>query len=161
MDKRLVYDPTVDLSNYKFQESMNNYSTNNLPSNNLNQNMPPQQQVVPPLQQQMPQIQQMEQPYPPQMLNSQYIVPNNFNIEKMSSNKNNTQKKLYIKELCSMATLRKVLVITILYVILSHSKTSLLLCNNIPYICITNALSYNILKGIIMSILLVLFWNLI
>jgi hypothetical protein len=160
MDKRLVYDPNVDLSNYKFQESMNNYSLNNLSSNNLNQNIQPTQPAVQPMAQQLPQIQQMQQPYSPQMMNSQYVVPNSYNIEKMSSKKINTIQNSNIKKLCSMSTLRKVIIITFLYVLLSHNKTSLLLCNNIPYVCITNALSYNILKGIIMAIVLVIFWNL-
>ena len=59
-----------------------------------------------------------------------------------------------------MSTLRRIVIITILYIIISHNKTSLLLCNKVPYVCITNALSYNILKGIIMAIILILFWGL-
>lgn len=152
MDKRLVYDPNVDISNYKYHEPMSNYSMQ------MNQQMP--QPMPQPMPQQLPQIQQMQQPLPPQMMNSQYVIPEGYNIEKMTSKKKNRNKKSKMKELCSMSTLRKILIITILYVIISHNKTSLLLCNNIPYICITNALSYNILKGIIMAILIVLFWRL-
>ena len=109
---------------------------------------------------QLPNIQQMQQPMPPHIMPQQYMIPENYNIEKMTSKKNKSNKKSKIKEICSMATLRKILVITVLYVIISHNKTSLLLCSNVPYVCITNALSYNILKGIIMAILLILFWGL-
>jgi K+-sensing histidine kinase KdpD len=106
-----------------------------------------------------PQMPQMHQPLPPQM--SQHYM--NYNIEQMEPQqrpKKKTQKKRSkIREICSMSTLRKILVITILYVVVSHNKTSLLLCNNVPYVCITNALSYNVLKGIIMALVIVLTWG--
>ena len=144
MDKRLVYDPNVNLSNYNtYQEPMNNYTP--IP-NNMN------------MQQQLPPIQQMQQPLPPQIIPQQYMIPENYSIEKMTSKKKSKQKS-NLKEICSMSSLRKIVVISILYVVISHNKTSLLLCNNVPYVCITNSLSYNILKGIIMAIIMILFWN--
>jgi hypothetical protein len=162
MDKRLLYDPNVDLSNYNtYQEPMNNsYSPapvpNNLGSSNMHQ-MPPMQSM----QQQLPHINQMHQQIPPHPMPQQYMIPENYKIEKMTSSKKRKQeKKSKFKEICSMSTLRRIVIITILYIIISHNKTSLLLCNKVPYVCITNALSYNILKGIIMAIILVLFWGL-
>ena len=149
MDKRLIYDPKVDLSNYNtYQEPMNN-----VPSGGYSSNLQPQQMNY---SNQLPQISQMQQPLPPQAIPQQYIQPN-YSIEKMSKSDNN--KKLKLKNLCSMSTLRKILVITILYVIISHNRVSLLLCNHVPYVCITNALSYNVLKGIILSIIITLFYN--
>ncbi len=161
MDKRLVYDPNVDLSNYNtYQEPMNNYSPAPV-SNNMSSNI---QQPMPQMQtsQQLPNIQQMHQQIPPHPMPQQYMIPQNYNVEKMSQKKQTKpKKKSTFREICSMSTLRKILVITVLYVIISHNKTSLLLCNKIPYVCITNALSYNILKGIIMALIIVLFWRLI
>lgn len=156
MDKRLVYDPNVDLSNYnnKYQEPMSNYSQ--FQGNNM-QNMQMPQQNVPMQQQQLPPIYQMQQQVPPPA--QQFTIQEPRKIEKMSAS-NNTKKPNKFKEICSMATLRKMLVITILYVIISHNKTTLLLCSNVPYVCITNALSYNILKGIIFSIIIILTWYL-
>lgn len=161
MDKRLVYDPNVDLSNYNtYQEPMNNYSPAPV-SNNMSSNI---QQPMSQMQtsQQLPNIQQMHQQIPPHPMPQQYMIPQNYNVEKMSQKKQTKpKKKSTFREICSMSTLRKILVITVLYVIISHNKTSLLLCNKIPYVCITNALSYNILKGIIMALIIVLFWRLI
>ena len=145
MDKRLVYDPNVNLSNYNtYQEPMNNYT----PISNMNM------QKVPQMQQQLPPIQQMQQPLPPQIIPQQYMIPENYSIEKMTS-----KQKSNLKEICSISSLRKIVVIAILYVVISHNKISLLLCNYVPYVCITNALSYNILKGIIMAIIIILFFN--
>tara|TARA_B100001121_G_scaffold310429_1_gene341420 strand:+ start:8621 stop:9103 length:483 start_codon:yes stop_codon:yes gene_type:complete len=160
MDKRLVYNPNIDLSNYNtYQEPMNNLTPTPVPvSNNLGAS---NIQQMPSMQQQLPNIQQMQQPMPPQIMPQQYLIPENYNIEKMTSKKSRTKKESKLKEICSTNSLRKILVITVLYVIISHNKTSLLLCNRVPYVCITNALSYNILKGIIMAILLILFWGLI
>ena len=160
MDKRLVYNPNIDLSNYNtYQEPMNNLTPTPLPvSNNLGAS---NIQQMPNMQQQLPNIQQMQQPMPPQIMPQQYLIPQNYNIEKMTSKKSKSKKESKLKEICSTNSLRKILVITVLYVIISHNKTSLLLCNRVPYVCITNALSYNILKGIIMAILLILFWGLI
>jgi len=138
MDKRLVYNPNVDLSNYNsYQEPVNNYSQL---LNNQNVSI---QQPIP----------QMQQPLPPVQ---HYESPKKYKVEKMN---NRTGRKI-MSDICSLSSLKKIFIITILYVIISHNKTSLLLCNNIPYICITNALSYNILKGIIMSIIVVIFWHL-
>ena len=100
-------------------------------------------------------MQQMQQPMPPNIMQKQYNVPENYkyNLEKMSPSTYN--KKIY-----SLSTVRKIFIITLLYVIISHNKTSLLLCNKIPYICITNALSYNILKGVIFSLIIIITWSL-
>ena len=154
MDKRLVYEPNVDLSNYNtYQEPMSNYT----PISN-SQNM---QNAAPLMQQQMQQpMQQPMQQQMHQMISPQYMNQSKYNIESMTTKKK-SQKPSKFKEFCSTATLRKIFVITILYIVLSHNKTSLLLCNNIPYIYITNALSYNIVKGIIMSLIIILFWDLI
>ena len=164
MDKRLVYDPNIDLSNYNtYQEPMNNsYSpapvSNNLGASNIQMQ---QMQNMQSMQQPLPNIQQMQQPIPPHHMSQQYMMPENYKVEKMTdSKKRKPNKKSKIKEICSMATLRRIVIITILYIIISHNKTSLLLCNKVPYVCITNALSYNILKGIIMAVILILFWGL-
>ena len=155
MDKRLVYDPNIDLSNYNtYQETMNNYNPASV-SYNLNPSN------IQHKQQQLPNIQQMQQPLPPHIMPHQYMIPENYNIEKMTSKKSTSNKKSKFKELCSISTLRKLFVITILYVLISHNKTSLLLCNHVPYIYITNSLSYNIVKGIIMSVFIILFWGLL
>ena len=166
MDKRLMYDPNVDLSNYNtYQEPMNNYSpapiSNNLGASSIQQMQPMQpMQSMQPMQQQLPNIHQMHQQIPPHPMSQQYMIPENSKIEKMTSTKNKKSKKSKIKEICSMSTLRRIIIITILYIIISHNKTSLLLCNKVPYVCITNALSYNILKGIIMALILIIFWGL-
>lgn len=145
MDKRLVYNPNVDLSNYNsYQEPMNNYSQL---SNNQNMSI---QQPIPQMQQPIP---QMQQPLPPA---HPYESPKKYKFEKM----NNRSGGKIMSDICSLSSLKKIFIVTILYVIISHNKTSMLLCNNIPYICITNALSYNILKGVIMSIMVVIFWHL-
>lgn len=164
MDKRLVYDPNVDLSNYnKYQEPMGNYSQfqgnnmQNMQNMQSMQSMQMPQQNVPMQQQQLPPIYQMQQQVPPPA--QQFTIQEPRKIEKMTAS-NNKKKPNKFKEICSMATLRKILVITILYVIISHNKTTLLLCSNVPYVCITNALSYNILKGIIFSIIIILSWYL-
>ena len=103
---------------------------------------------------QLPQINQMQQPLPPQQ------IPNynqtSYNIEGLSKTNN---RKFNLKKLFNMSILRKIFVITLLYVIISHSRTTLLMCNNIPYICVSNALSYNIAKGLLMSLVIVIFYN--
>lgn len=163
MDKRLVYDPNVDLSNYNtYQEPMSNYnsmgnSMSNSMSNSMGNSMSYSHNNSP--QPMPPQMPQMQQPMPPQIPRQQYM---NYNVEQMEQQR--PKKKAYkkrskIREICSMSTLRKILVITVLYVVVSHNKTSLFLCNNVPYVCITNALSYNVLKGIIMAIVIVLTWG--
>lgn len=152
MDKRLLYDPNVNLTNYNtYQEPMNNYIPNNM-NTSANQ--------MSSMQQQLPQIQQMQQPIiPPNIMQEQYNVPENYkyNLEKMSTNNNKSK----FKEIWNFPTLRKIFIITLLYVIISHNKTSLLLCNKIPYICITNALSYNIFKGVIFSLIIIITWSLL
>ena len=164
MDKRLQYNPNVDLSNYNppvnnYQEPMNNYNPAPI-SNSLGASNIQMQQPMQPMQQQLPNIHQMHQQIPPHHMSQQYMIPENSKIEKMTSTKNKKNKKSIIKEICSMSTLRKIIIITILYIIISHNKTSLLLCNKVPYVCITNALSYNIVKGIIMALILIIFWAL-
>ena len=164
MDKRLVYDPNVDLSSYNMNPQYSNYQepmSNLSSSSKMMSNIQPMAQQMP---QQIPQIPQMPQQIPPQYMSQQYMNPPvNYSMERMdnkkktSNSKSNTKSKL--GDICSMSSLRKLLVITVLYVVLSHNKTSLLLCNNIPYICITNALAYNTLKGIIMALVIVLTWN--
>lgn len=157
MDKRLQYDPNVDLTNYNtYQEPMNNYIPNNI---NTPNNISVQNNQMSSMQQQLPQIQQMQQQIPPNIMQQQYNVPENYkyNLEKMSTNNNKSK----FKEIYNFSTLRKIFIITLLYVIISHNKTSLLLCNKIPYICITNALSYNIFKGVIFSLIIIITWSLI
>lgn len=165
MDKRLVYDPNVDLSSYNMNPQYSNYQepmANLSASSKMMNNVQPMAQQMP---QQIPQpMPQMPQQIPPQYMSQQYMnPPANYSMERMdnkkkaSNSKSNT--KLKLSDICSMSSLRKLLVITILYVVISHNKTSLLLCNNIPYVCITNALAYNTLKGIIMALIIVLTWN--
>ena len=167
MDKRLVYDPNVDLSNYNMNPQYSNYqepmANLSAPSKMMNNVQPMAQQMPQQIPQQMP-MPQMPQQMPPQYLSQQYInPPANYSLERMENKKKSSNNKSNIKsklgDICSMSSLRKLFVITVLYIVISHTKTSLLLCNNIPYVCITNALAYNTLKGIIMAIIIILTWN--
>ena len=89
--------------------------------------------------------------------NSNYNQPVNIEQFKKKNKKNhftNTKKCNNLKTF-----LRKVIIITLLYVIISHKKMSLLLCNNIPYTCIQNILTYNIIKGIIFGTIIYFTYN--
>ena len=58
----------------------------------------------------------MHQQIPPHPMPQQYMIPENYKIEKMTSSKKRKQeKKSKFKEICSMSTLRRIVIITILY----------------------------------------------
>lgn len=136
-------------------------SSNHL-NNHLNNNLNNQSNQISSSQysQQLPQ-------YPP----SQYInTPNDYQFSENMKNqeddskKNNIMKIDYFsgkKKLLCFSSIRKIFVITILYIIISHRKITLLLCNNVPYICITNALFYNAFKGFIFGLIVLIIYDLL
>lgn len=158
MDRPLVYNPNIDLndrsSNFNMSNNQGN-GFNNINFENMQNNLNDMPSNFNNIQNNFSGMQQNRSNFP----NTNYSNTNysNYNqsmniepfIKKSKINHfTNTKKCNNLKTF-----LRKVIVITVLYVIISHKKMSLLLCNNIPYTCISKALTYNIFKGIIFGII--------
>jgi hypothetical protein len=161
MNRPLVYDPNVDLSDYV----PNNSFKNNEQYNNFEQYTPPQQQYTPPPQQQyMPPPQQ----YTPQ----QYTYQEDY--YQQSSPRYNQYEQLYntmkpkkSKKVAKfsnsknnlLSSLKKIIIFTLLYVFMSHRKMTLLLCNKVPFLSVEKILYCNVFKGVLFSIIILLIVN--
>lgn len=173
MDRPLVYNPNIDLNDRSSNFNMSNNQGdgfNNTNFENMQNNLNDMPSNFNNIQNNFSGMQQNRSNFP----NTNYSNANYSNTNYSNTNFPNTNYSNYnqpmnmehfikknkknhftnTKKCNNLKTfLRKVIVITILYVIISHKKMSLLLCNNVPYTCISKALTYNIFKGIIFGII--------
>ena len=181
MDRPLVYNPNIDLNNNSFmQNDMSNNMSQNIHYNpnidnvnymNDNSIMSNHSIGMSMGNQNMGNHNMSNHNMSNYTMSNQGInIPstnNNFVNENFSRPKNkyeflsnNNTDNSNLKTKCKSFFI-KVLFITGLYVVISHHKFTLLLCNNTPYLCITNAIMYNTIKGLIFGIILYFTYNIL
>lgn len=167
MNRPLVYDPNVDLTDYvpnnNFNrgnnfEQYNEYEQYSAPHTQQQYQQPPQQ-YTPPQQQYTP---------PPQQYNFQedYYqppVPKYNQPEKIYNTVKPKKFKKKVKFTNSKGNLfggiKKIIIFTLLYVFMSHRKMTILLCSKVPFLSVEKILYCNIFKGIVFSIMILLIVN--
>jgi len=167
MDNQFTYNPNVDISTTDFnsiKSGQESFNQNNIMNNSLNNQMnnPMTNSMNNPMNN--PMNNRMNNHTNNSMnnmarLEQDRIMVNNFSQPEQTpryrpKTKIKTKEGFFCKKNI-VSFIRKLLVITILYVIISHRKITLLMCNNIPRVCITNALTYNVIKGIVMSLIII------
>ena len=174
MDRPLVYNPNIDLNERSSRHNMSNKQGNGFNNTNferMQNSFNDMQNISSGMQHNSTNMQHNFSG----MQNNFNDVPSNFNGMQYQNNlnyydqpmnmehfikKNKKNHFTNIKKCNNFKTfLRKVVVMTLLYVIISHKKMSLLLCNNIPYTCINYALTYNVIKGIIFGTVIYFTYN--
>ena len=162
MNRPLVYDPNVDLSDYV----PNNNFKNNEQYNNYDQNPTSQQQYQPQPQQYQPPPQQYQPPPQQYTFQEEYYQPSapKYNQYEQLHNtiKPNKAKKVAKfsnSKLNLFGGIKKIIIFTLLYVFMSHRKMTMLLCNKVPFLSIEKILYCNVFKGIIFSVIILLIVN--
>jgi len=159
MNRPLVYDPNVDLSdyvpnnNFKSNEQYNNYEQHYTPPQQYSS--PPQQQYSSPPQQYIYQEDYYQPPTPrynqyEQLYNT--IKPNKPHKTKNFAKFSNSNTNIF-------RVFKKIIIFTLLYVFMSHRKMTLLLCNKVPFLSIEKILYCNAFKGVLFSIMILLIGN--